>query len=120
MGFFDREYTSMPWMARVNPDAVITFEIDVRTMDETESTVPFGKGKIWEAQGKMRNIVDAEGDEFEEDGEHKVPFWACARLQGELNEKDKWVKMQFHRTTTQMKNQNGDMVDYSEPHFERG
>lgn len=102
-GFFDQDFGGpIPWMAAIDVKTPVLFEIDIRSIETIESKVPFGSGVVTEGIADMSDIETAEGDMIAEDGEHRIPFWACKPLQEVLAEhqKKKRATLVFTRDET--------------------
>ncbi len=133
MGFFDTDFGSpIPWMADVSPGIWVNLELKIHTLTPVESEVPFGKGfgekligggiqmgTVTEATAEMQNIQSIDGVEMAEDGEHTIPFWACAALQGYLEPqlkqlKGKWVKLSYKREVMMRKGKENSVAEFAE------
>ncbi len=90
-----------PWMASVPNGHECYFEIDrSRTFVETIEA-PFettgSRDTIEQVRAEMRAITDPDGDQIDGDGEHIVPWWACAPLKKALKQSSKktWVGLVY-------------------------
>lgn len=122
MGFWDTDYGSpIPWMASVEEGIWVEFEIAVPSITPIESDVPFGKGydakaevmgKVMEALADFRNV----GEKGVADGEHLIPFWACAAIQETLlpmkKTKAKFTEMRYKRTTKLVKGVENSVAEF--------
>ncbi len=116
----DHNFSGKPWFAKVEADETYSFEVDVNTLKvkETKGT-PWEEefGPTFEATGEFRNIEDSDGEEYEKDGEHMVPFWACEAFQEQVGEgepnKKGWLKMEYIRNEADGENRDGKPVKLS-------
>ncbi len=74
--FFDHNFSGKPWFGKAEADEEYSFEVKVDSLKLVESDTPWTDeyGLTTEAIGNFRNILTEDGDEFEEEGEHVVPF----------------------------------------------
>ncbi len=98
-----------PWLASIEEGNWVNFAID-RTQTWVERVVPpfdvpkSKDGMINQMRANMRDIeYDETNEEIEEDGEHIVPFWACAAIKKAFKKSDskKWIDLQVRRSTTE-------------------
>lgn len=69
-----RPSAGLPWMAAVDPKKWVDFNVDLDSIEEVSDAGPNGDWNAYRAE--MSDIIDRDGDEVAEDGEHEVPFWA--------------------------------------------
>lgn len=105
--FDETDKFEAPWMSRTTVGEEVNFEVDRTRLFVEEVEPPFeitGKRTtIDQGRGTMRNINYTEsGKKVDLDGEHVVPFWACAPLKAVLKtaggpKQKKWVTMAYYR-----------------------
>jgi len=120
--FMDQNFSGKPFMGKTKPDVVYTFNVKVDSLVIIEVKTPWAEqfGMTIEAKGQFKNIVDEEDDEFEEDGEHVVPFWACEAFQRTVVESGKtkgWLSMEYKRNIATGLNREGKEVELSGASF---
>lgn len=117
VSFWDHNFAGKPWFAQTNADETYQFEIAVGSIKLLEE-IDTPWGKTTEAKANMRNIQNADGESFIDDGEHNLPFWACDPLQKVLNDiRSGWQTLEFVRTFEMGQNKKGETVEINEAAF---
>ncbi len=113
--FMTTSYSGAPFFATVEPGLIINMMINLTSIEVSTAKTPWGDQS--EATAAIKEIIDEEGDEAAEDGDHSVPFWACSGLQKVIKEHGKqkgWLQVAYKRETSRGKNRDGEKVDINE------
>ncbi len=118
-----------PWMADVNPDKPVHFQMDMHSLQLKVNEVPWGdKKETTEIIAEMRNIKyehTDDGDLIVDDGQHTIPFWACELAQTIIKEysqrpkkqQKQWLDLAYVRSVYKDTNWEGAEKEFSEAAF---
>lgn len=105
--FDETDKFEAPWMATATVGMQINFEVNRLKLYVEETIPPFeisGKREtIDQGRGEMRKIRYVETDkQVDYDGQHVVPFWACAPLKAAIKhatsaKQKTWVALAYFR-----------------------
>ncbi len=106
--WLDTDDFEAPWMAVVQPNEEILFDIDISSVEMVYTDAPAdwtqregSDGKVKQYSAEMKNIM--KGERLQAlDGRHLVPFWACREFKQTIKLSKKrggWTEMGYERRT---------------------
>jgi hypothetical protein len=108
-----------PWMAWVEPDEEVNFELDIGSVEVIQDEILFKTHDkpvdIKQYKAEMQDILTPDGDMVAEDGEYVIPFWACRAFKQAVKaakQREGWLEMVYKRTVEDRKG-----TKYNTAHF---
>jgi len=123
--FRGTNYAGIPWLAKIEPNTICEFLIKLSSIEPIVSKTPWGDQNeadaLMKGLNKKGDLIDEEGDQWAEQGIHRLPFWTCDGLQTVISEHetndgdmDGWIQVAYKREVSTGRNRDGKKVDIND------